>query len=40
MSKKRGGARRTPVPQIDDEHLLDVCLSHVKKVGEAHESFC
>ena len=36
MSKKRGGARRTPVPQIDDEHLLDVCLSHVKKVGEAH----
>lgn len=36
MSKKRGGARRTPVPQIDDEHLLDVCLSHVKKAGEAH----
>ena len=24
------------MPQIDDEHLLDVCLSHVKKVGEAH----
>lgn len=36
MSKKRGGASRTPVPQIDDERLLDVCLSHVKKVGEAH----
>ena len=36
MSKKTGGASRTPVPEIDDEHLLDVCLSHVKKVGEAH----
>ena len=24
------------MPQIDDEHLLDVCLSHVKKVGGAH----
>ena len=35
MSKKRGGPRRTPVPEIDEEHLLDICLSHVKKVGEA-----
>ena len=35
MSKKRGGPRRTPVPQIDDEHLLDTCMSHVKKHGEA-----
>ena len=23
------------MPQIDEEHLLDVCMSHVKKVGEA-----
>ena len=23
------------MPQIDEEHLLDVCTSHVKKVGEA-----
>ena len=35
MSKKRDGPRRTPVPEIDEEHLLDICLSHVKKVGEA-----
>ena len=35
MSKKRGGPRRTPVSEIDEEHLLDICLSHVKKVGEA-----
>ena len=34
MYKKRGGARRTPVPEIDDEHLLDTCLSHVRKLGE------
>lgn len=33
MSKKRGGPRRTPVPQIDDERLLDTLLTHVKKVG-------
>ena len=34
MYKKRGGARRTPVPEIDDEHLLDTYLSHVRKLGE------
>eukprot|EP00435_Cladocopium_sp_Y103_P022464 s3503_g5.t1 len=35
MSKKRGGPWRTPVPEIDEERLLDICLSHVKKAGEA-----
>lgn len=34
MSKKqKGGARRTQVPEVDEEHLLDTCLSHVQKAG-------
>ena len=34
MSKKqKGGARRTQVPEVDEEHVLDTCLSHVQKAG-------
>lgn len=31
----KGGPRRAKVPEIDQEHLVDTFLSHVRKVGEA-----
>ena len=42
MSKskaQKGGARRRQVPDVDEEHLLDTCLSHVQKAGVC-ASFC
>lgn len=42
MSKskaQKGGARRRQVPDVDEEHLLDTCLSHVQKAGVC-ANFC
>jgi hypothetical protein len=33
VQEAEGGARRTQVPEVDEEHLLDTCLSHVQKAG-------